>query len=159
MRRLTVWILSTAAGLVLLFSYSTSTSGPAGGKAVAGVAPVGVVPVPPGPPSRPTAGLSTLPVRTKALAIRTINGAVVKTAYGPVQVQVKVQGSRITAANAIVYPADQQRSQEINRWAVPRLDDEVMRSQSAQIDTVSGASYTSDGYRKSLQSALDAAHR
>ena len=90
---------------------------------------------------------------------RTINGAAVDTRYGPVQVQIKVSGSRIVSANAIVYPTESSRDRQINDRAIPQLNDETLQAQSANIDTVSGASYTSDGYRQSLQSALDAAHR
>jgi uncharacterized protein with FMN-binding domain len=93
----------------------------------------------------------------------TVNGAVTDTMYGPVQVQVTVQvtvqGARIVSAHAIDYPQGGGRDQEINSRAIPALDQETVQAQSARIDTVSGATYTSDGYRRSLQSALDAAHR
>ena len=79
--------------------------------------------------------------------------------YGPVQVQVTVRGARIVSAHAIDYPQGGGRDQEINSRAIPQLDQETLQTQSAQIDTVSGATFTSDGYRRSLQSALDAAHR
>lgn len=162
MKRLTVWIVSTAAGVVLLFSYSTSTSGSVGGKVVAGVAPVGVVDeaptVDPTAAPAPAASRSASPTRTVVAPTRRVNGIAVDTRYGPVQVQIKVRGSRIISANALVYPTGNRRDQEISSWAVPALDSEVLQAQSAQVDTVSGASYTSDGYRQSLQSALDAAH-
>jgi uncharacterized protein with FMN-binding domain len=74
-------------------------------------------------------------------------------------VQIKVSGNRIVSSDAIVYPTRERRDQEINNRAVPQLNDETLQAQSATIDTVSGATYTSDGYRESLQSALDAAHR
>jgi uncharacterized protein with FMN-binding domain len=79
--------------------------------------------------------------------------------YGPVQVQVTVRGNRIVSAHAIDYPQGGGRDQEINSRAIPQLDQETMKVQSARIDTVSGATYTSEGYRRSLQSALDAAHQ
>jgi uncharacterized protein with FMN-binding domain len=88
----------------------------------------------------------------------TVNGAVVDTNYGPVQVQITVSGGRITRADAIVYPQGSGRDQEINSYAIPQLDQETLDAQSANIDTVSGATYTSDGYRRSLQSAIDAVH-
>ena len=90
---------------------------------------------------------------------RTINGAAVDTRYGPVQVQITLSGSRIVSSDAIVYPQESGRDQEINSRAIPQLNQETVQAQSASIDTVSGATYTSDGYRQSLQSALDAAHR
>jgi len=55
-------------------------------------------------------------------------------------------------------PLNTSRDQEINSFAVPQLNQETLRAQNAQIDSVSGATYTSDGYVGSLQSALDAAH-
>jgi uncharacterized protein with FMN-binding domain len=88
----------------------------------------------------------------------TVNGGVADTMYGPMQVQITVRGGRITTAHAIVYPQGGGRDQQINSQAIPMLDQETLQIQSAQIDTVSGATYTSDGYRRSLQSALDAAH-
>jgi uncharacterized protein with FMN-binding domain len=88
----------------------------------------------------------------------TVNGGVADTMYGPMQVQITVRGNRITAAHAIVYPQGGGRDQQINSQAIPLLDQETLQIQSSQIDTVSGATYTSDGYRRSLQSALDAAH-
>jgi uncharacterized protein with FMN-binding domain len=89
----------------------------------------------------------------------TVNGGVADTMYGPMQVQVTVRGNQILSAHAIVYPQGGGRDQQINSQAIPQLDQETVQTQSAQIDTVSGATYTSDGYRRSLQSALDAAHR
>jgi uncharacterized protein with FMN-binding domain len=88
----------------------------------------------------------------------TVNGTPIDTMYGPVQVQVTVRGGRLVRADAIDYPQGGGRDQEINSQAIPELDDEALQAQSAQIDTVSGATFTSDGYRQSLQSALDAAH-
>ncbi len=55
-------------------------------------------------------------------------------------------------------PHEAGRTDRINSQAVPILNQETVQAQSAQIDTVSGATYTSDGYIKSLQSAIDAAH-
>jgi uncharacterized protein with FMN-binding domain len=89
----------------------------------------------------------------------TVNGAPADTQYGPVQVQITLRGGHIVAANAIEYPSSGSRDQEINSQAIPQLNDETVQADSAQIDTVSGATYTSDGYRRSLQSALDAAHK
>ena len=89
----------------------------------------------------------------------TVNGVPADTQYGPVQVQITLRGGHIVAANAIEYPSSGSRDQEINSQAIPQLNDETVQADSAQIDTVSGATYTSDGYRRSLQSALDAAHR
>lgn len=81
------------------------------------------------------------------------------TQYGPVQVEITVRGGRIAGARALQHPSGDGQTDQINAYAVPRLDQETTAAQSAHIDTVSGATFTSDGYRRSLQSALDAAHQ
>jgi uncharacterized protein with FMN-binding domain len=75
-----------------------------------------------------------------------------------VQVQITVQNGKITKADAIQYPQNNGRDVEINSYAVPTLDAEAVKANSAQIDAVSGATVTSDGYIQSLQSAIDQAH-
>lgn len=96
------------------------------------------------------------PTPTKTSSTITVNGNSVDTRYGPVQVQVKIRDGKIVFADAIDYPQSESRDREINGWAIPQLNQETIDAQSAQIDTVSGATYTSEGYRESLQSALDA---
>ena len=73
------------------------------------------------------------------------------------QVQITVSGGTITAADAVDYPTSNPRDRQINQIAVPRLVSETLSAQSAQIDMISGATYTSEGYRQSLQSAIDQA--
>ena len=87
-----------------------------------------------------------------------MNGSSAGTRYGPVQVRVTIRSHRLVAVTALAYPSSGGRDQEISSFALPRLEREAIVAQSAQIDTVSGATFTSDGYRRSLQSALDAAH-
>lgn len=81
----------------------------------------------------------------------------VATAYGPVQVQVTTTKSHLDAVKVLQHPSGNPRSDQINSYAVPRLNHEALAAQSAQIDMVSGASYTSAGYIRSLQAALDRA--
>ncbi|HEY2557446.1 MAG TPA: FMN-binding protein, partial [Diaminobutyricibacter sp.] len=90
-----------------------------------------------------------------AAAPRTVDGAVEQTPYGPIQVQLTYTGTKITAVTELQSPSDRGRSVEINQQAGPILEQEVLSSQSAKIDTVSGATYTSDGYAQSVQSAID----
>ncbi|MFE4952129.1 FMN-binding protein [Leifsonia sp. NPDC056665] len=90
-----------------------------------------------------------------APATKTVTGTAVDTRYGPVQVKVTFEGTKITAVDAIQYPTESGRDQEINSQAIPMLQQEAMASQSAKIDTISGATYTSEGYIQSLQSAID----
>jgi uncharacterized protein with FMN-binding domain len=76
-----------------------------------------------------------------------------------VQVQVTLQGTKITDIVALQMPSDRQRSIEISQAAEPILRQEALQSQSAQINIVSGASFTSQSYAQSLQGALDQANR
>ena len=71
------------------------------------------------------------------------------------QVVASVSNGVVTAADAVVYPGGHRESEQINAYAVPVLNDEAVRAGSAQIDTVTGATVTSDGYRQSLQAILD----
>lgn len=136
-------------GALFLFPTSTNRTGHLvrpGAKA----APAGVV-------NSPAAGTGTH--RMATATTRTVNGRVVDTQFGPVQVQLRLRGTRIIAATAIVYPQGTRRDREINAYAIPALQQETVAAQSARIDTVSGATYTTIGYVGSLQSALDAARR
>ena len=72
-------------------------------------------------------------------------------------IRVRVPGGKVTAAQAVVYPQDTPRDQQINAFAIPELNREAVTASSAKIDMVSGATYTSQGYLRSLQSALDQA--
>jgi len=86
---------------------------------------------------------------------RTVDGPVIDTRFGPVEVELVLAGGRITDVKALEYPNEARRSQFISEQALPQLRDEVLQAQSANIDTVSGATYTSDAYSRSLQAALD----
>jgi uncharacterized protein with FMN-binding domain len=89
-------------------------------------------------------------------ATRTLTGSVAQTQYGPVQVRVTVAGGKITKAEAVQAPKGG-RSDQITSSSVPRLNQAAVAAGNAQIDAVSGATYTSAGYKQSLQSALDQA--
>ena len=84
----------------------------------------------------------------------TFTGAAGNTRYGPVQVQITVVNNKITNAVALVYPTESFRDQQINQQAIPYLIQETLSAQSANIQGVGGASYTSQGWVDSLQSAL-----
>jgi uncharacterized protein with FMN-binding domain len=149
-RRNAAVFFATAATVGLLFFYPTSTNrGDAQSRPGSAIAPAGVVPPSTG------AGASPDPGTAKKVVV---NGSSVGTPYGPVQVQLTIVGSKIVSAVAIDYPQGGGRDREINSIAIPLLQQETVAAQSAQIDTISGATYTSDGYVQSLQSALDAAH-
>ena len=87
-----------------------------------------------------------------------VDGDVIATQFGDIQVRLVESGGKITDVQALQLPFDRRRSLEISQFAEPILQSEALQAQSAQIDTVSGATYTSDAYRASLQSALDRAH-
>jgi uncharacterized protein with FMN-binding domain len=86
-----------------------------------------------------------------------VTGATAETQYGPVQVAIHVSGKRITAVDVLQHPSASERSQSIAAMSLPVLTREAIAAQSAHIDAVSGASYTSSGYEQSLQSAIDRA--
>ena len=151
MRRITIWLFSTVAALVLLFSYRTSTGGTA--------TPVAAAAVPATPSTAdptPTPSASSSPAASGGT--KTYTGSVAQTRWGPVQVTVTVADGKITDIAVPVYPSGNGRDQEINAYALPVLRQETLSAQSANISTVSGATVTSDGYLQSLQAALDAAH-
>jgi len=152
MRRITLALVSTVTALVLLFSYRTSLGRSLPGPAPAAAAP-GVVP----DPTTPAAKHSTASKAPKPRAV-TATGEVAQTRWGPVQVQVRIVGAKITEVTVLQRPSGNSQDEQINGFALPRLRAEVLQAQSARIDAISGATVTSDGYLTSLQSALDAAH-
>ncbi|MFG2478250.1 FMN-binding protein [Streptomyces fagopyri] len=87
---------------------------------------------------------------------RTVTGDVTQTQYGPVQVRITVSGGKVTRSEVVQIPSGG-RSTQVSNSSVPRLNQEAVAAGSADIDAVSGATYTSAGYKKSLQSALDKA--
>ena len=144
MRRITFWAMSTLTVLVLLFSYHTSRSS------------VAAVPssTRQGAASQQSAATSS----SQSGSSGTFVGGEVMTPYGVVQVQITVEGGRITAADAIQVPMADRHDQMINSQAVPIYNSETVDAQSATIDAVSGATVTWEGYTSSLQSAIDQAN-
>jgi uncharacterized protein with FMN-binding domain len=101
---------------------------------------------------------TTTPAKTStstASGARTATGAAVDTQYGAAQVRVTVKGGKITDIEALHLQSNDPRSQQISSSAEPILKQEALAKQSADIDAVSGASFTSASYTQSLQSALD----
>jgi uncharacterized protein with FMN-binding domain len=104
----------------------------------------------------PTSTSTPAPTQTATTrAQQVVDGKVVNTRYGPVQVEVTLKGSTITDVQALELPSDRRTSAEISQTVAPWLHDEVLQAQSANIDIISGATYTSTAYAESLQSALD----
>jgi uncharacterized protein with FMN-binding domain len=149
MRKITMWFVATVVIVVLLFSYRTSTSGAGPG----GTPPAAIAGAAPAAGADGAAGGSA-----DTGSDQVVNGSVVQTRWGPVQVQVHITDRKITEVTALQIPNGNRRDVEINAYAVPQLRAEVLAAQSAKIDAVSGATVTSDGYVRSLQAALDKAH-
>lgn len=159
-RRALAAIFSTAVGLAFIFSFKTpdgppvplsnprtptaTTRPPSSGTR-------GSIPTP--RPSGPGTGGSS----TTALRDGTVVGPEIEMRFGPVQVQVTIAGGRITDVTPLALPTGG-RSGRISSYAAPTLRSEALNAQSAAIDIVSGATYTSAAYSQSLQSALDQAH-
>ena len=169
MRRITTWLLSTISALVLLFSYHTSTDSGAAASVVAqsdtdtGTSPStgsGSTDTPStgtsdgGSSSSGTSGDSG----SSSSAAKTYTGDAVSTRFGDVQVKITVVDGKVTDAEVTQVPWNDHKDQEINSYAVPILNSEAVEAQSADIDMVSGATFTSQGYIGSLQSAIDQAN-
>ena len=151
MRRIVLWGLSTLSALVALLGYHTSTSSvmatAAGEAAFSGSLRAQAA----------TGGGSSGASGSASTTASQVAGDTVQTRYGPVQVQVAVSGSTITDVAVLQYPDRDGRSVQINQYALPQLINETLDAQGSAISMVSGATYTSQGYLQSLQSALDQA--
>ena len=166
MRRTALTIVATITGLVLLLSFKTHGAGIAvskpatisTGKTGTGTTSTGSSSSSGSTSSGSTSsGSSASGSSATSTGSSTVTGDSVDTRWGPVQVQITVANGKVTAAQAVVYPQNNGRDQEINSYAVPALNQEAVAAGSANIQMVSGATYTSDGYIQSLQSALDKA--
>ena len=171
MKKIVYALMATVTGLVLLFSYRTSTV-PESTSALADAPSSGVATVPKTTPSpsastssgssstssgSTSSGSSSVQTSSSGLTDGTYTGQAANTRFGPVQVQITVSGGAITDVQVPQYPSESGRDQQINSRALPVLVKETVQAQSAEVDMVSGATYTSTGYRTSLQSALDQA--
>jgi uncharacterized protein with FMN-binding domain len=152
-KRIVLWFLGTVSAVALLFGYRTSTSGPEAAIPLATGNDNGSGAGTPGPSATPSTVPSSEP--STATGSSTVTGDVAQTQWGPVQVQLTVQSGKITAVSVPQYPNGNRRDAEINEYALPILINETVQAQSADIDMVSGATVTSDGYIRSLQSVLD----
>jgi uncharacterized protein with FMN-binding domain len=187
MRRAIVAIIGTAVGTAALVGIKAglpnaqadntaaapldSSGAPAAGGAGGGTAGQGgqpngqpngqptAKPTAPGAASRSGRSAPPAPAGGTGLHQGTFTGTVAQTPYGPVQVRVTVAAGRMTDVAAVQLPRTEARSLDIDKTAVPAMRQEALKVQSANIHAVSGATYTSQGYKASLQAALDAAKR
>jgi uncharacterized protein with FMN-binding domain len=183
MRRAILTIGGTAAGLVALLAFKTHPIGDLSASVTTGGTPSATVgtgaggagtTASPSPsasakkrmtahgmksatPSASAASSSSSSSGGMSGGTRTLTGSVASTAYGPMQVQVVLDGSRITKVNVLQQTDSGAESSQIDAFSIPKLTSETLTVQSARIDAVSGATQTSQGYIQSLQSALDQA--
>jgi uncharacterized protein with FMN-binding domain len=163
MRRVILAVTGTIAGLVALLSFKShvpsspvaATAGGSGGSASSAApsssssAKGGQTEVVPG--AFPQGSIAkNLPAGETA-----VDGQVANTAYGPVQIQLIERNDKIVKVAVLVQPTNTLHDVQIGEFAFPKLIGETLTAQNAKIDAVSGASYTSAGYVRSLQSALD----
>ncbi|GGN94798.1 hypothetical protein GCM10011579_094700 [Streptomyces albiflavescens] len=139
MKRAISVVVLTAAGLIPLWRYEPSSA----------TTTTEVAAPTPAPSSTASSSASSSP-STSAAASQVVQGSTVTTSKGAVQVEVTFEGDRISSVRMLQQPNHPQTTA-----AVPVLIKETLRAQSADIDTVSGATITSEGYARSLQAALD----
>jgi uncharacterized protein with FMN-binding domain len=164
-------IVTTTLGLVLLFSFKTPEAPRTRATSDAGVAVVGQPSAEPSagttgsgtvdpataPSSGSTTGGSSGTTASSAYRDGTYDGATVQTRYGDVQIELTIAGGVITDVTALQLPSGDGHSDRISQEAAPILRSEALTAQDAQIDILSGATYTSTAYAESLQAALDQA--
>ena len=139
-RRVVLATAATVSGVVLLLSLKPASDPNA---QAAGAAP-----------QQTSAAQESPQGGTAGAGSGTVDGNVAQTQYGNVQVRLTVSNGKITKAEAIQAPKGGTSDQK-TALSIPKLTQETVAAQSAQIDSVSGATYTSNGYKQSLQSAID----
>jgi uncharacterized protein with FMN-binding domain len=172
MRRVALALFGTVAGLVGLLSFKTHPASVASPPAAVGTTGSGTGSsgtsgsagtTTSGQSTQQSTGSSTSATpktgtsSSSGSTTRTVTGSAVDTQNGPVQVRITVRNGKVVSATAIEYPMNDPRDAQINSYAIPILEKESAGVSSANIDTVSGATFTSEGYLQSLQSALDSA--
>jgi uncharacterized protein with FMN-binding domain len=152
-----VALVITVLSLVLLLSFKTPEASPiAGGLSRPTERPPLATTVP------GTSGVTPAPSGPAQSAAGTANGQVtspvVDTRYGPVQLAATFSKGKLTDVKALQLPFDRQLSARISSYIEPILRQEALTAQSAKIDHISGATYTSEAYAQSLQAVINRAH-
>ena len=155
MKRATITVLATVAGVAWILGYKV-TPHPSGLTAAGSAQPT----PPTGQVSSGPGSVGPLPTPTPNTAgvSGTFTGSDVPNRFGDVQIKVVVSNGHITDVQAVQLPSDRARSAYISQVAGPLLRSEVIQAQSARIDIVSGATYTSESYAQSVETALQQAH-
>jgi uncharacterized protein with FMN-binding domain len=159
MKRAFAALVATVAGLVMLLGFKTHSARPSAQPPLAAPAssppaPQTSAPASNAPAQKPSAAAPPAPVQSQT---RNVTGSSISTRYGNVQVRVTFAGTQITDVVPLRLPDSNGVDQQIDQQVVPILIQETLAAQSANIQAISGATYTSDGYVRSLQSALDKA--
>jgi uncharacterized protein with FMN-binding domain len=163
LRRTPLFVAGSVAGFAGLIAWHAVDSGTPVTAGLGGTGPAGrsgpAASTPPGAGHRHAAHRGTTSRRApSAHPVRSATGPGVNFGYGTVAVKVKIRGTRIIAVSVASLQTLDPTSQQISGQAIPVLRSEVLSAQSASINSVSGASYTSAGYARSLQAALDTLH-
>ena len=165
-RRGIIALVTTALALVLLFTFKTPATPVVGSTDVSGstsgsTAIAEATPTPAATDSTtstdPAATATPTPTRPRRRpAAVTVTGSTIATRFGDVAVQITIDSGKITDVQSIALPTGR-HSGEISDYVAPILASEVLQAQSANIDIVSGATYTTEAYAESVQSAIDQA--
>jgi uncharacterized protein with FMN-binding domain len=151
MRRAPIVISATVAGVASVLSFQThALSQPAVTTPTVASGSGSTT-----PSTKTKTKTSTTGKASTSTGTKTATGSVATNQYGAVQVKVTVSGGKIASITALQLPASDPKSAQISQFAGPQLQSEALAAQSAKINGVSGASYTSQSYETSLQSALD----
>lgn len=145
LRRIAIVATGTVGGVVAVVAYHPPSLTP--------VSTIGVATPAPATTSTPSGTKTPTPTRATGTTSGIYTGNTAQTAWGPVQVQITVSGGQITAAKALQWPNGDRRSQSIAQQSIPYLIQQTLTTKSANVLGVTGASYTSDGWRRSLASA------
>ena len=168
MRKVLLALALTAVGLGLLLSFKSrpaTATAALGGSALSGsgttsagtAAPQSGTAQSTTPSSSPTPSAGATTKSGSGAKNGTFTGAAENTEYGPVQVEATISGGKLTNVTVLQVPDRGGYEDQIVQIALPELKSEALSAQNANIDTVSGATFTSQGYAESLQSALDQA--
>jgi FMN-binding domain len=157
-KRLILAVAGTIAGLIALLSFRTHPGPAAVGSLPAATLGPGSSLVTPSARTGAAAGPGPSPASAGPAPVTTL-GQTVRTQFDTIQVRIVTVGGQIRSVAFAKLSGDEALSDLINAHAAPLLLQRTLTAQGADIDTVSGATYTSDGYRESLQSALDQAAR
>ncbi|PYI64523.1 FMN-binding protein [Arthrobacter livingstonensis] len=148
-------LYSAAPQTAIAASLTQTPHTPATKGSAAAPATIGGAAVPAAKPATAPSAAKTTTGSGAATAVTNITGDPENTPYGNVQVAVSFSGKKITGVTVLQVPNSGNYDQQVAQVVPPTLRQEVLSSQSANVNTVSGGTYTSTGYLQSVQSAID----